>query len=243
MTVWVTPDHRFLIPFSPSPQAERGQGGEVGAAVHPTLLPPSPLAGRGPQKTPHSKLGGYSATLTKLGRQLRSDGTSAERTLWDSLRGRRLSGAKFRRQHPLGPNYIVDFYCAEARLAIELDGSVHESPAAEWADGIRHRQLQLAGVRVLRFRNERVFDDLAHVLQEISEHISGTPESTSQTKEWWRAAGQLRTGDTLVLDGEGLVGTIQSIEYLFAREVVYDLTVDEDHSFLTAAGVVHNCDS
>ena len=122
VTVWTTPEHCFLMPVSPSPQAERGQGGEGDAARNPTPLPPSPLAGRGRDQVLHRKLGGTNPSLVKFSRRLRSETTSAEVILWECLRGRRLAGAKFRRQHPLGTNYIADFYCPAAHLAIELDG-------------------------------------------------------------------------------------------------------------------------
>ncbi|MHB0858108.1 MAG: endonuclease domain-containing protein [Anaerolineae bacterium] len=55
---------------------------------------------------------------------LRKQSTPAEALLWQNLRGRRLAGAKFRRQHPIGP-YVADFYCAEQHLVVELDGPVH----------------------------------------------------------------------------------------------------------------------
>ncbi|HEY6046014.1 MAG TPA: DUF559 domain-containing protein, partial [Pyrinomonadaceae bacterium] len=119
-TVWVTPDQLFL---SPSPQAERGLGGEVGASGNPTPNP-SPRAGRGDV---HRQLGGENPFLWGRARELRAEGTEAEQLLWARLRGRKLQGIKFRRQHPLGSNYIADFYAPEVSLAIELDGSAHDS--------------------------------------------------------------------------------------------------------------------
>jgi very-short-patch-repair endonuclease len=227
--VWVTPDHRFL---SPSPPAERGKGGEVG--VNPTPTPfPSPQAGRGDI---YRRLGGSAPHLATLARELRQGATPAESVLWEKLRDRRLGGAKFRRQHPLGPNYIVDFYCSEFQLAIELDGSVHESRRAQWSDGIRQRQIQLAGVRILRFRNERVLGDLERLLNEIAEHLGRTPSA-----EVWVRAEILYIGSQLVLDETGAVAIIDAVEDRFADEVVYDLTVEEDHSFVTEAGIAHNC--
>jgi very-short-patch-repair endonuclease len=56
-----------------------------------------------------------------MSRRLRRNATDAEKLIWSTLRGRRLGGAKFRRQHPVGP-YIVDFFCFEHALVIELDG-------------------------------------------------------------------------------------------------------------------------
>jgi 2-polyprenyl-6-methoxyphenol hydroxylase-like FAD-dependent oxidoreductase/very-short-patch-repair endonuclease len=227
--VWVTPDHRFL---SPSPHAERGMGGEVGANRSPTPFP-SPQAGRGDI---YRRLGGSATYLATLARELRQSATPAENILWEQLRDRRLCGAKFRRQHPLGPNYIVDFYCSEFQLAIELDGSIHESHRAQWSDGIRQRQIQMAGVRILRFRNERVFGDLERLLNEIAEHLGRT-----SSEGVWLAAETLYIGAQVVLNETGAVAVIEAVENRFAEEAVYDLTVEEDHSFVTEAGIAHNC--
>ncbi len=99
-------------------------------------------------------------------RAMRTDPTNAEDKLWRRLRNRQLAGAKFRRQHPVG-QYIVDFYCHEANLAIELDGSGHED--ADQADYDRNRsaELESAGITVIRFWNYEVWDDLEGVLTTI----------------------------------------------------------------------------
>ena len=137
-----------------------------------SFLPPLRLRGGEKNAQIHWKLSGKNPSLPKLARELRRDATAAEKILWECLRRRQFMGLKFRRQHPLGSNYIADFYCAEARVAVELDGSVHNSARSHWADGIRHRQIQLAGVRVLRFRNEQIVGDLEGVLKQIGEYLS-----------------------------------------------------------------------
>jgi very-short-patch-repair endonuclease len=243
--VWCTPEQRFLVSYSPSPQAERGRGGEEGDGTHPTPNP-SPLAGRGTRAEIHRTLGGSNAALLPLSRQLRVDATSAEVVLWERLRGRRLLGAKFRRQHPLGAHYIVDFYCAQSRLAVELDGSVHDSPKAGWSDGIRHRQIQQAGVRVLRFQNEQIFDDLESVLAEIAQCLTAAPQADSGGNDIWVRAEILEAGFQLLLNERGEQTVVAIVDSCFANETVFDLTVEEDHSFVTEAGVAHNrsrCDS
>ncbi|MEK7137846.1 MAG: endonuclease domain-containing protein [Patescibacteria group bacterium] len=102
-------------------------------------------------------------------RALRKDqGTLAERHLWFQLRNRKCAGLKFRRQVPLGP-FITDFLCAEARLIIELDGSSHEEK--ETYDAERTRFLDERGFRVLRFRNQNVFENMEGVLEEIVKHV------------------------------------------------------------------------
>jgi very-short-patch-repair endonuclease len=100
-------------------------------------------------------------------RALRRNATDAEAALWSELRARRLAGFKFRRQHPCGP-FILDFYCAEARLAIELDGGQHWDAENAARDARRSRYLRRRGVRVLRFANDVLFRERLDVLEEIA---------------------------------------------------------------------------
>lgn len=92
-----------------------------------------------------------------LRRRLRSHGTPAEAPLWPLLKARRLDGWRWRRQFSVGP-YILDFYCPAARLAVELDGAVHDAPARRDYDADRTRHLATVGIRVLRFENRAVFE-------------------------------------------------------------------------------------
>ena len=103
-------------------------------------------------------------------RALRAASTDAELKLWTHLRNRQVNGAKFRRQHPIPP-YIADFFCLEARLIIELDGSQHGEEAMEGADRHRTARLEGRGYRVLRFWNEEVLDNLESVLERIAEYL------------------------------------------------------------------------
>lgn len=96
-------------------------------------------------------------------RKLRREATPAERALWQLLRGRQL-GAKFKRQQPLGP-YIVDFFCEEAWLVIELDGAGH-FPRPQ-TDIVRDTYLARAGLKILRFWNADVMRDSDRVLMRI----------------------------------------------------------------------------
>ncbi len=99
-------------------------------------------------------------------RELRQDATDAEKLLWSFLRNRGVHDAKFRRQHPLA-NYILDFYCHEARLAIELDGSHHNENEQITFDEERTRALAQEGVRVIRFWNNDVLKKTELVLETI----------------------------------------------------------------------------
>ena len=109
-------------------------------------------------------------------RNLRRRSTDAERILWHELRGRRFDGLRFRRQQPIGP-YIVDFYCSEARLVIELDGETHRG--RELADRERQSRLELEGLRVLRAGNEEVYDNLEGVLEAIWEVCRAARENAA----------------------------------------------------------------
>ena len=99
-------------------------------------------------------------------RALRRASTPAERRLWSVVRADRLDGLRFRRQHSLGP-YVVDFYCAEARLVIELDGSVHDDPLRAAYDSERQQALEAQGLRVLRFSNAEVMGESESVAAAI----------------------------------------------------------------------------
>src|SRR5205823_13419801 len=94
--------------------------------------------------------------------------TRAEVILWSKLRGKQLNGLKFRRQYSVGP-YVVDFYCAEIKLAIELDGDTHFGEGAEKRDAERERYIQGAGIRVIRFTNYQINRELECVLDAIDE--------------------------------------------------------------------------
>ena len=96
--------------------------------------------------------------------------TSAETYLWTELKGKKLDDKKFRRQHGVG-GYIIDFYCVEEGLAIELDGKIHNSKHAIAYDEKRTVYLNKNGIKVIRFKNNMVFENLPQVLQEIRDNF------------------------------------------------------------------------
>ena len=113
---------------------------------------------------------------TAIARTLRKRDTWAERLVWSWLRDRRFSSYKFRRQHPFGPQ-ILDFFCLEARLDIELDGFRHGYPAQKKLDTVRDAWLEARGIKVLRFWNSHVRrekqairDSIWRVLQQRAPH-------------------------------------------------------------------------
>ena len=107
-------------------------------------------------------------------RQLRKRQTETEARLWSHLRSRQIKGMKFRRQHSVSP-YILDFYCPEAHLAIELDGGGHTEKSQKLYDYNREKVLALYGIRVLRFWDNEVWEELESVLQEIWNTLPDNP--------------------------------------------------------------------
>lgn len=101
---------------------------------------------------------------------LRRAETPAEKILWSYLRNRQLKGRKFRRQHAFD-KYILDFYCHECRLAIELDGSIHDEKMNQQYDEMRTEELKSSGLRVLRFRNEEIINNIDKVLERIGDYL------------------------------------------------------------------------
>ncbi|MBN8824055.1 MAG: endonuclease domain-containing protein [Spirosoma sp.] len=104
-------------------------------------------------------------------RELRKNPTSSETLLWEKLRDSQLEGRKFRRQHSIGV-YILDFYCPAERLAIEVDGSIHQNPETIIHDQERDHTLAQLGITTLRVSNEEVETDLESVLTKIKAHFN-----------------------------------------------------------------------
>src|SRR5215470_18089729 len=102
-------------------------------------------------------------------RALRNSLTAAEATLWSSLQRRQLAGKKFRRQVSIGP-YIVDFYCPERRLVIELDGAAF-SPTIDEYEAARTRYLERERLTVIRFENRELKEDIEAILDRIRREL------------------------------------------------------------------------
>ena len=107
--------------------------------------------------------------ILEYARKMRKDATDAESYLWQLLRDRRLCGYKFRRQHPVG-RYILDFYCEQAKRAVEVDGGQHQEQDA--FDNQRTAQLNSAGIKVIRFWDHEVLTLPEQVLDEILYQLS-----------------------------------------------------------------------
>ena len=112
----------------------------------------------------------YRHSLKQSARQLRHNMTNAEQTLWQRIRRKQIRSVQFYRQKPL-LNYIVDFYCAKARLVIELDGSQHFEPEHQKRDAERDKSLAEYGLRVLRFDDRQVLAETDSVVAEIDKAV------------------------------------------------------------------------
>ncbi len=113
---------------------------------------------------------GASPLIFEKARELRNRMTGSEYSLWLCLKNKQL-GVKFRRQHPIAI-YIVDFYCHELRLVIEIDGGIHELEDVRKADKEREENLKKLGLTVIRFTNNEVKTQTEKVLQIIRSHIN-----------------------------------------------------------------------
>jgi very-short-patch-repair endonuclease len=106
-------------------------------------------------------------TLAQFARQLRANQTNCEQLIWQKLRSRQIANLKFRRQFPYPP-YVLDFYCLELKLAIELDGGQHYETAGLIHDQRRTLFLERQGIEVMRFSNLEVMQQMEDVLEQIT---------------------------------------------------------------------------
>jgi len=134
---------------------------------------------------------------TNRARNLRRASTDVEARLWSRLRRGQLDGLSFRRQHSAGP-YILDFYCPQLRLAIELDGGQHSEKAQRGRDERRSRWLQQCGVTELRFWNNDIMENLFGVLERIKSVVDELRVRGMTPTRRWRADLPLSGGGVRV---------------------------------------------
>jgi very-short-patch-repair endonuclease len=109
--------------------------------------------------------------ILDMARKMRQKPTVAEETLWQALRRKQIGGLTFKRQAPVG-RFILDFYCAPQRLAVEIDGSSHQGKKEY--DDHRSRLLDSCGIRILHFTNQDVIYHLDNVIKTITAASSQT---------------------------------------------------------------------
>jgi very-short-patch-repair endonuclease len=108
-----------------------------------------------------------------LAKQLRERMTQAEILMWDKLKNKQFKGYKFRRQHPIH-HFIVDFYCHELKLIVEIDGKYHDSEEQKKEDLDRTELLQFQGLQEIRFSNEEVINTIDLVFKKLEEGINSS---------------------------------------------------------------------
>jgi very-short-patch-repair endonuclease len=114
-----------------------------------------------------------SPNLKTKRRKLRKNLTDAEKVLWKFLRNRQLDGFKFYRQFSVG-SFILDFYCPDRKMAVELDGGHHAETRQEMHDGRRTNYLQSKNIHVLRFWNNEVLKNTEGVAEKIREELDNS---------------------------------------------------------------------
>ena len=112
----------------------------------------------------------YNNSLKKYSKELRKNMTDAERALWSKIRGKQLKGYQFYRQKPIG-SFIIDFYCPKGNLVIELDGGQHYSEEGKAKDDHRDKYMEGKGLRVLRFSDRDIFENLRGVTEKIWSYL------------------------------------------------------------------------
>jgi len=125
---------------------------------------------------------GASPDVIAKARLLRKSMTPAETVLWEHLRRKALEGIRFRRQHPVN-RFILDFYCHQLRLAIEIDGSVHDLPEQAEYDAGRTAELERLGIAMLRFRNEEILQSIEFVMDTIHNIALSLHHNTTPPKQ------------------------------------------------------------
>ena len=114
--------------------------------------------------------------IVEISKELRKNQTPAEKILWDKIRGNKVNGFKFRRQYAIG-RYIADFYCCEARVAIEIDGEIHNEIERKEYDQLRQEEIESRNIHVIRFSNEEIYKNIDYVLKRIVEVLAPLPSS------------------------------------------------------------------
>jgi cyclase len=143
--------------------------------------PKSPLGDLGVRDLGVNMFYGAPQILFQFAKELRNKPTEAESFLWNFLSGSELSGIRFKRQHPI-LYFIADFYCHKAKLIIEIDGGYHQLPEQYLYDKNRDNELEMLGLKTIRFTNEQVFLETEKVLNVIKEEVKNRIEPLNPLK-------------------------------------------------------------
>ncbi len=156
------------------------------AVLEPYMDSPSPTL---PQGKGGNVRSGYETSdpilyniLKERAEELKKNATETETILWDCLRGKKLEGFKFRRQHIID-QFIVDFVCLKRNLIVELDGKIHFTTDHKISDAERTERLKKLGFEVIRFTNEEVIGNIDATLNNIIEKLKSLPEKNQETED------------------------------------------------------------
>ena len=119
----------------------------------------------------------YNPKLKEFARKLRNDSTRTEIFLWLKLKGKQMYGYDFHRQKPID-NYILDFFCYELMLGIEVDGYSHQFLEVFNKDGVKEKRMNELGITVLRFSDEQVLKEMENVIRAIEFYIYENEKNT-----------------------------------------------------------------
>ena len=146
----------------------------------PPLAPPDSGGGSGSKglNTSYISKRHNQQEQTLLRKTLRNNATAPEALLWMKLKGKQIDGLKFRRQFGVGP-YVIDFYCPELRLGIELDGEIHNRFDTEMHDNIRTAFLRENRITLLRYKNEVVYQNVDAIVEDIRQFHRNTLNQAS----------------------------------------------------------------
>jgi len=127
----------------------------------------------------------YNPKLKQLARNLRNNSTKSEIILWQNIKGKQIRGYDFHRQKPID-NYILDFFCNELMLGIELDGFSHMRIEVYEKDIIKEKRMNELGISILRFFDDEVYSDIENVLRSIENFI----DEFESTHPWPLSRGE-----------------------------------------------------
>jgi very-short-patch-repair endonuclease len=157
---------------------------------------------------PRPTRGKSNATIVQAAREQRHTLTPTEKKLWEAVRDRRLAGLKFRRQHPRD-RFILDFFCIQHQLVVEVDGGIHAGPDQAAHDAERTDWLKARGIRVLRFSNDEVQNHFDAALKRIVEVAASPPAPSPEVEKRTSEEGENYSSspdDIRSLSGEGAGG-------------------------------------
>ncbi len=171
----------------------------AGFHPHPHSLP---QWGRDERVGVNYRGGAMFSSLLEEARELRKRQTPVEEIFWQIVRNRRFLNLKFRRQHQIGP-YIVDFYCHERKLVIELDGGVHQIPEQKARDAERDEYLKSLGNQVIRIKNEDISERLGQTLESLANTLSPPEQPLPLPLGEGRGEGDRKAGVIWHTQGSG----------------------------------------